>query len=388
MTTRDEELEKLSKLTDRERQVLRGFCEGVDQDDVSAALNIVVATVKTHIKNVRIKLEVDHLQPGKQDQIIRERYCPLIRDMEPWPPKIPAEEPPQNMNSTNVGPTTPIQGSHRGWRILALILIALALGIFVGIFLGARLLGQLGSAQTPNLVSDNTRIVTKEVPVTMVISTTPEPTKPASAPVIQRETIIVQQVITAVVTATPPPTQPATSTPLPSDTPTPAPLFEDTFTGGMSKSWKVEYGNPIPVNDALTFDQTTLISVGENDWKNYVVTFEVSKMYCQYAVEDRKVIIVVRYQDANNMVALRWSKCGGIWSTVENGKGKGVTNTDFTLPPPFAGGVYHPEVTANGNQFTLTSGPYFVNDKHPSGKVAIIADAGVIIDNVVVTALP
>jgi hypothetical protein len=130
------------------------------------------------------------------------------------------------------------------------------------------------------------------------------------------------------------------------------------------------------------------MAVGESSWTNYVVTFETSNLHCQWAVYDNAVVIGIRYQDANNMIALRWSVCRGNWSIVENGQWREVPNTNFTIPAPFAEGVRRPEVTASGNTFKVNGGPSIVIDNYPSGRVAILADPTVIIDNFVVSTVP
>lgn len=61
-----------------------------------------------------------------------------------------------------------------------------------------------------------------------------------------------------------------TETPLPTDTLTPsavptAPaLFFDDFTNGKSEKWKVEYGTPLIVNETLTFDAATLMTLNDS----------------------------------------------------------------------------------------------------------------------------
>jgi len=81
-------IKQLSKLTERQREVLRLFCDGLDYKSIGEKLFIAVPTVKTHMGNIYIKLDLDHLPPAERRVKLIEKYCPLLRKAElpPAPP--------------------------------------------------------------------------------------------------------------------------------------------------------------------------------------------------------------------------------------------------------------------------------------------------------------
>lgn len=57
---RSDALEKLARLTDREREIARAMARGLSNTEIAGALFISLATVKTHIGRVLEKLDMDN----------------------------------------------------------------------------------------------------------------------------------------------------------------------------------------------------------------------------------------------------------------------------------------------------------------------------------------
>ncbi len=66
-------------LTDREREVLQLVCQHKSYQEIADALYIGKSTVKTHMHNIYVKLEIDHLDRDKRVLKIHNIYCPLFK---------------------------------------------------------------------------------------------------------------------------------------------------------------------------------------------------------------------------------------------------------------------------------------------------------------------
>ena len=192
---------------------------------------------------------------------------------------------------------------------------------------------------------------------------------------------------TPTVTITPTETPTITNTPLPTETPTPAvePLFFDDFTDGKSDMWQTIYGEPIIVDNALTFQANTLMVIDASDWTDYEVSFDVSNIQCQGGVSSRGVTIGQRYQNANNMMALRifhWGDyCDAQWYLIKDGDWDKLPNASFPVPPKDSNGVRHFILSVEGNTYNSPFGVPLVIEDFQTGGVALLANKGVIIDN-------
>jgi len=66
-------------LTDREREVLQLVCQHKSYQEIADALFVSKSTVKTHMRNTYIKLELDHLDRDERVLKIHNIYCPLFK---------------------------------------------------------------------------------------------------------------------------------------------------------------------------------------------------------------------------------------------------------------------------------------------------------------------
>ncbi len=173
------------------------------------------------------------------------------------------------------------------------------------------------------------------------------------------------------------------STPTPSPVPTETPLILDDFTNGKSDLWQMIYGSPLIVNNALTFEEVTLMVLDEQ-WTDVEVSFDVSNMQCQQHVGSRGVTVALRYQNPNNMVALRifnQDDCAATWFLIKDGKWNKLPNSTFPLPPRDSNGVRHWVMNVQGNTYNSPFGIPVVIEDFSMGGVALLADPNVIIDN-------
>ena len=82
-------IQKLKSLSKRQVEVLRLFCSGTPYKEIGAKLFISENTVKTHMGNIYVALELTHLPPRQRPARIFEIYCPLLKKQ---PPVSQAEE--------------------------------------------------------------------------------------------------------------------------------------------------------------------------------------------------------------------------------------------------------------------------------------------------------
>lgn len=66
-------------LTDREKDVLQLVCQHKSYQEIADALFIGKSTVKTHMHNIYVKLELDHLDRDKRVLKIHNIYCPQFQ---------------------------------------------------------------------------------------------------------------------------------------------------------------------------------------------------------------------------------------------------------------------------------------------------------------------
>lgn len=91
----DEALRRLAKLGRRERDVAKLVCGGLLYKEIAHYLGIATGSVKTHMRRVYIKLELDQMRPRQRLTVLNEVFCPLLTSRAlaviPTPPE-PAED--------------------------------------------------------------------------------------------------------------------------------------------------------------------------------------------------------------------------------------------------------------------------------------------------------
>jgi len=335
---------------------------------------------------------VDALQKG-WPEAFRERIEALRGPRESKNGEPSNQDPTSTTRS--VSPTNGIQENGEGdkeeperrsipWPFVAIPILIVCLFCIPGVLLGRQIMRTMfGDGVIPFAQAVPTTPAPTETPTQLPTNTKPVIFTQTSSPT-STETPIPS---TPTVTFTPTETPTITNTPLPTETPTPAiePLFFDDFTDGKSDMWQTIYGEPIIVNNALSFQATTLMVIDANDWTDYEVSFDVSNMQCQGGVGSRGVTIGQRYQNANNMVALRifhWGDyCDASWYLIKDGDWNKIPNASFPLPPKDSNGVRHFILSVEGNTYNSPFGVPLVIEDYQTGGVALLANKNVTIDN-------
>jgi len=91
--TIDDPRKKLSELTERQREVLRLVCQGMDYKSVADNLVVAEATVKSHMGNIYLKLGIDNLSRSQRKLALFQVYCPVLQDMPYAPDSLEPVEP-------------------------------------------------------------------------------------------------------------------------------------------------------------------------------------------------------------------------------------------------------------------------------------------------------
>jgi len=287
-------IEQLAKLSERQREVLRLVCEGLDYETIGKRLFIGVSTVKTHMQQVYFRLDVKQFDPRERLRILFEKYCPALKAGLPPPPEEPerlelvpievqemVEEDGRALALRRQAlPPAPIVGEivEGEWEepkreprqfqwgsFLAGVLLG---GLLTaGIIFGLRGLPGEGEPQTETPLATVAGPVTE---VAAVVTGTPDPNLPTITPVMQ--TVVVTQEVTVFVTATP---LPETATPTLTATPSLALPFQDNFDQGLSPQWRVVSGVPVVSNGQLgSAGDSLLLEIGDSSLGNYTVSFD------------------------------------------------------------------------------------------------------------------
>ncbi|MCD6425026.1 MAG: helix-turn-helix transcriptional regulator [Anaerolineales bacterium] len=115
--------ELLTRLSERELEVLQWYCQHKAQKEIGKILNITKNTVKTHISNICVKLEIETSDPGERKLIFFNSFCPLISedDLDETPPLKQAEinkPTPENIVEENDSKTEEIKIEKQGEEII------------------------------------------------------------------------------------------------------------------------------------------------------------------------------------------------------------------------------------------------------------------------------
>jgi len=362
----DEDLQKLTKLSKREREVLWLVCGGHSYDEISEKLYITVPTVKANMGRVYVKLGLDQMTRAERTKAIHQIYCPLMREVE-LPPEAPEPTTPEpvpervaemvNEDERSIIPyqparaeiikirTRPIKPPHPRppWWML---IVGLILGIGLIAFFVNRQQSQL-AVELTKAVAQLTQAAAPNLEETVATPMAQAPEQPTAAPTIQptliADTVTVPQEPTTL-PASPVPTEPpAPSIELP---------FSDIFDNGPNPQWKVLSGDWIIVNGRNSISNADLkwaFSVLDDpSWANYQIKVNVVRSHPGAFAEGEEAIIV-RYLSSeskylvfylNTLEKAGWAFYNGKDFTFIAGNG----TVDVSSP-------YNLEIDAVGNEF-------------------------------------
>ena len=303
-------LQKLAKLSQRERQVLGLVCAGMMYKEIARTLFISLPTVKAVMGRVYVKLELDQLDKAARTKAIYQIYGPLLKTSalppEPMPPetdepvpsgiiqKVDEDElavidvPPQEIIYIPTPPKSDRAGKNETGRpriglfITILLFICLLAGLYL--FRGSIFPG----LAAPKII---TQIVTATGGTASENSIAVSPTLAQPLPT---NTSIPQE---ATATAANPPQPTATLLPTPT-VPAIALPFSDNFDSGAGSAWQVLNGNWLTADGRYTIadaDNTWEFAVlNDPQWKNYQIKTNVRLE----SSDEGEIAIVVRYSSS------------------------------------------------------------------------------------------
>lgn len=278
-------IEQLKILTARQREVLGLVCQGNEYKYIGKVLFIDENTVKSHMANIYIKLDLTELTPALRRKILFETYCPALHGLDIAPKKderiepepapeeiirmvenderdlvdVPPMDEEEKESSGQQGKRKPdkpegAEKKRHPWRWL-FVLILLALLAFGGFQAYNWIQEFIGSMQVSSSQEEpeNTNNLSSTAPegVSTSVSFDAE-----AAPTM---------------TALPSPTKtPAAKVSLP---------FSDTFDSGFRSEWEPLSGSWITANGKLTAIKPDtdlhLIMLDDPTWTNYRVSVDV-----------------------------------------------------------------------------------------------------------------
>ena len=273
-------LENLSKLSEREYEILNLKCKKhLRHADIGKELYIARATVTTHFGRIYLKLGIDRIEKYRRERFLVEEICPYIDmvedadltedvDESPVPEKVLAMVEEDERALMRVEPIV-VDTNNRRVAEPPVARRVFLLGLLIGVALFGGVLWLLGAFDSePQATKSDPQAVIQEVPVTVIVTSTPEPIKPTEEPAI------------VVVTATDIP---------PSETPEVIPIqpvgfiFSDDFEDGPDPNWHVLFGNLGMANGKYTIIEPFTnrhdrhLSILENHyWQNVSVTIELA----------------------------------------------------------------------------------------------------------------
>jgi DNA-binding CsgD family transcriptional regulator len=363
--TEEEAIQKLSKLSQRERQVLGLVCAGLMYKDIAQNLFISLPTVKAVMGRVYVKLGLDLLDKAERAKAIYQIYCPLSKIStqapESMPPEMNEPVPMEIIKKVDEDelaviparsqeviyipePKRDIPGRSETRRprfgLLAgvLVLLCLLAGLYLfreSIFPGSvapsivtQIVTVTGSSSTENAVG---------------VSPTLTQLLPTTTPVTQETTVAPTN-----------PPQPTTPPLLPTSTlPSISLSLSDNFDNGANPAWNTLSGNWLTANGRYTISNADLkwaFSVLDDpSWTNYQVKVNVVRSH-PGAFSEGEEAIIVRYLGSeskylvfylNTLEKAGWAFYDGNSFTYIAGYGSISVPSQYDL-----------EIDAVGNEFT------------------------------------
>jgi len=342
-----EVVKQLRRLSKREREILQLRCEAIEIAECSNQLHLSDSTVKTYIGRIYLKFDLDQHTEFQRWKALFQVYCPVLKEIDLPPARDERGEPdpipPLIMRKVEddeellykikqVGVVSLFEEDDmqlspppntKLLRWVTVILLAL-LCILVIADLFSRFSGTtVGALETPT-------------PSIFIVPTadrtdTPEPNIPTLAPA--RETVVVPQTVVVPETVVVPQTviTIATPTPVPAPpTPNSAILFEDDFTNGVKPEWNMKGTNFTAVDGTLSSQGLLEGYVGDKNWGNYIVDFDV--LSAVPSKSEAGLRVQIRRQDNSNYMTLHignFGLCRFIWTKTINGKETPIVNTDL-----------------------------------------------------------
>ena len=322
-------VQKLELLTERQRDVLRLFCDHLTYKEIGEQLFISKNTVKTHMGNIYLRLGLDELPDSRRKQAIHQVYCQALRGFvplriapeEPEKPEEPEDVPDYikdmvERDEKAIIPLPPGQIIHIKskkeepprrcrWIVLGIILgIVLTSGCG---YLVWRIYEWLNPPPVVSLeIEQPVTPVGLEQTLEAMLTETVAQMLPGASPTTDFRDDMVIMTDTPASTPTWTPTSTPTNTSIPAlEVPPDGILFYDDFEQAFDESkYQVLFGTPITTDGKLTgLDSKITLLFGDIRWQNYKIEVHVVRPSSSYA---QNSFIGVRALDAANMIQHRF----------------------------------------------------------------------------------
>lgn len=378
--------EKLSSLGARELEVLTLICDGLTRSEIAERLTISPNTVRSTKNHIYMKLGLKGLDQKERLNLILRVYCPalsgqvVVGDDDPGQTvdvqvdqsveederaidlfralqKVPPPPPPPVSILSAPGPKV-------SWSVLVIVVLLsmLAGGLLI------RYLFPLVITQLVPVIQTQIVQITPDVTLTPTPKATLTPFPPTSTPTVS-----------------------PTRTSTPTETPTKVYLVNDGFGKDFGPWWTVTAGEPQIARGKLTALRDTWMLVGDETWKNYLVTFTTYYPMCTNGFNTPIHIGVRVKKDIRNMASITTNMCQVWGEIVRNNVYQIIPNTLVSTalganPAPvlFRISVEGEEINAQINGQPTS----FIYKDNDSGGIAINISNEVILDDFKVEPLP
>jgi len=359
-------IEKLRSLTNQQKSVLKGVCEGKPYKQIAKELFLSIETIKTHMGHVYLKLGLMDLPPTLRRKIIFEEYWPVFKEFdfdlsvihqdepedteepEPVPEKIieivekdelalmvvepavidfqPFEEDETEKikreqerikkEEERIRKEEEKKKKGRLIRRLIMLLIILSFLVFGGLQVYSWAQGFLNNVVVPMVAQDTPEVIPTQGFVQPITQPTNIPTKEA--------------VVVPTNTAIPP-------TPAPTKTPSPkiSLPFYDNFSNGIGSPWNVVVGKWIVTETGATIsiseddNDTGSILLNDQTLTDYKLRVKVHTPHI-FAPSQGQFGVVVRYSSTKdqNIILYMDSNSRFRWAYIES-----LSDLSFYQPP-------------------------------------------------------
>jgi hypothetical protein len=202
--------EQIESLTKKQRQVLLRVCDEKTYGEIAQELKRSRNTVKSHMRNIYVKLGLEFVPSEDRRVLLREIYCPLLKEITPQPIVVMESEESEEDDDIEIVEGIIVEDENPILLYSPVLVGAVALGFVLGNQFdfrgGAQMEGTQPTSPTAEIAQVTTEALAPTEPEEVAATQTqPEPTAviPSSTPVVN----------VTVVQNTPTPIPEPTSTP-------------------------------------------------------------------------------------------------------------------------------------------------------------------------------
>lgn len=367
-----EKIRELEKLTDRQRDIIRLILDDpkITAEQISIRLSCSINLVGLELTRIYEALIPEVTEGQKKGILIREyrdafetRY-PNKNTTSNVSKNKPTIEPTITPPPRRINQSVIIVGILGGFLLISIIAIGILLSVINGL-----------NQPLPVSAATDTPLVRSTASIVPTIA-------PTSAPTLIPPTSTITSTATVTLTATPTFTPTVTRTPLP----TAQILFEDKFDKELSPEWVVKSGTYSITDGKLGVlgNEPLQISIGDQTWKNYKVSFKVFNWLCSQT--DTNFSFGIRGSSWTHK--LLFAQVFGMnygWAAQDGQNYPEITNT--RMNPCYLGSNLI-EISASGNKIDFLDKTSFIVSGYEQGGVYLWMKGNMLIDDFKVVVIP